>query len=34
VKLIKEAKQWIVIAKRVLKEKQQPLTVLLYQNAS
>jgi hypothetical protein len=33
VELIKEAKQWFVIAKRVLKEKQQPLTLLLQSNA-
>jgi hypothetical protein len=33
VKLIKEAKQWFVVAKRVLKEKQQPLTLLLQSNA-
>jgi hypothetical protein len=32
VELIKEAKQWFVIAKRALKEKQQPLTLLLQSN--
>jgi hypothetical protein len=33
VELIKETKQWFVVAKRVLKEKQQPLTLLLQSNA-